>query len=73
MVDELQSTNFLLEFKILDVPLTGTNITYATNITTISTISAYPPLRMISVETTWQFIDGRLYTNTIATYRAPDA
>ena len=73
IVDELQSTNFLLEFKILDVPLTGTNITYATNITTISTISTVPPLRMISVETTWQFIDGKLYTNTIATYRAPDA
>jgi hypothetical protein len=73
VVDELQITNFLVEFKILDVPLTGTNIIYATNITTISTISAYPPLRMISVETTWQFIDGKVYTNSIATYRAPDA
>jgi hypothetical protein len=28
---------------------------------------------MISVETTWQFIDGKVYTNSIATYRAPDA
>lgn len=73
VVDQLQGTNFLLDFKILDVPLTGTNITYATNVTTISTISTYPPLRMISVETTWQFIDGKIYTNTIVTYRAPDA
>jgi type II secretory pathway pseudopilin PulG len=73
VVDDLQSTNFLLEFKVLDVPLTGTNITYATNVTTISTISTIPFLRMISVETTWQFIDGKVYTNVIATYRAPDA
>ena len=73
VVDDLTNSNFLLEFKILDVPLNGTNITYATNITTISTISAVPPLRMISVETTWQFINGKIYTNTIATYRAPDA
>jgi len=73
VVDDLTNSNFLLELKILDVPLNGTNITYATNITTISTISAVPPLRMISVETTWQFINGKIYTNTIATYRAPDA
>jgi type II secretory pathway pseudopilin PulG len=73
VVDDLQSTNFLIEVKVLDVPLNGTNITYATNITTISTISTVPPLRMISVETTWQFIDGKVYTNSIATYRAPDA
>jgi hypothetical protein len=30
-------------------------------------------LKMISVDAVWQFINGKLYTNTIATYRAPDA
>lgn len=69
---QLQNTNFVPEVRVLDVPLNGTNITYATNVTSISTISTYPPLRMISVETTWQF-NGKVYTNSIATYRAPDA
>jgi type II secretory pathway pseudopilin PulG len=73
VIDQLTNSNFALEFKVLDVPLNGTNYTYATNITTISTISAVPPLRMITVETTWQFINGRVYTNTVSTYRAPDA
>ena len=73
VVDELTNSYFLLEWKMLDVPLNGTNITYATNVTAISTIGTYPPLRMIKVETTWQFIDGKVYTNSIATYRAPDA
>lgn len=72
-VDELVSTNFPLVVSILDVPMSGSNYVYATNITTISTISTVPPLRMIQVETIWGFINGRAYTNSIATYRAPDA
>lgn len=72
-VDELVSTNFPLVVSILDVPMSGSNFVYATNITTISTISTVPPLRMIQVETVWGFINGRAYTNSIATYRAPDA
>lgn len=72
-VDELVSTNFPLVVSILDVPMSGSNFVYATNITTISTISTVPPLRMIQVETIWGFINGRAYTNSIATYRAPDA
>lgn len=72
-VDQLVSANFPTQVSILDVPMNGSNITYATNITTISTISAVPPLKMISVDAIWQFINGKLYTNSIATYRAPDA
>jgi hypothetical protein len=72
-VDQLVNSNFPVVVSILDVPMNGSNITYATNITTISTISTAPPLKMISVEAVWQFINGKLYTNTIATYRAPDA
>jgi hypothetical protein len=72
-VDQLVNSNFPVLVSILDVPMNGSNITYATNIITISTISTAPPLKMISVDAVWQFINGKLYTNTIATYRAPDA
>jgi len=73
VVDELNVTNFPASYSILDVPMTGSNVTYATNYTIISTISTVPPLRLISVESVWKFINGRFYTNSIATYRAPDA
>jgi prepilin-type N-terminal cleavage/methylation domain-containing protein len=72
-VDELVSGNFPTLVSILDVPMNGSNIVYATNFTTISTISTTPKLRMISVESVWGFINGRTYTNSIATCRAPDA
>ena len=58
--------------NVMDVPITGTNITYATNTWTISTISTNPyPLKMIRVDCTWQF-GSRVFTNTVATLRAPD-
>lgn len=72
-VDELVSTNFPTLVSMLDVPMSGSNMVYATNFTTISTISTAPQLRMIVVETVWGFINGRTYTNSIATCRAPDA
>jgi hypothetical protein len=72
-VDQLVSSNFPVVVSVLDVPMNSSNITYATNITTISTISTVPPLKQISVDAVWQFINGKLYTNSIATYRAPDA
>ena len=72
-VDELVSGNFPTLVSILDVPMNGSNIVYATNFTTISTLSTTPKLRMISVESVWGFINGRTYTNSIATCRAPDA
>jgi hypothetical protein len=73
-VDELVNSNFTMQVSVLDIPMTGSNIVYATNFTTITTISTTPPLKMISVETVWPFnLNGRLYTNSIFTYRAPDA
>lgn len=72
-VDELISSNFPTVISILDVPMSGSNFIYATNFTTISTISTAPQLRMIKVDSVWGFINGRLYTNSIATFRAPDA
>lgn len=74
VVDELVSANFPTLVSILDVPMNGTNVMYATNYTTISTISTVPPVRMIRVDTAWRFlINGRVYTNTIATCRASDS
>ena len=72
-VDQLQQTNFPVRAdEVLDVPSGRGQNLLATTRTTIRTISEHPPLRMIEVETTWQFGNRRRYTNTIATYRAPD-
>jgi len=71
--DELGSnTNWTSKPEILDLPMSGNNITYATNRVYITTISTKPPLRQIKVETTWTFMRRRVCTNSIVTYRAPD-
>lgn len=72
VVDELVATNFPAVIEVLDIPISKTNVVYATNVTTISTISTTPPLKMISVNCTWQFISGKVFTNIVVTYRAPD-
>lgn len=71
-VDELVSSNFPPLLGQLGIPVSGTNFTFATDYTTISDISSDPPLRMIQVDCVWQFTDGRMFTNTVVTYRAPD-
>jgi hypothetical protein len=71
-VDQVQASLFPIRWDILDIPFTKTNIVYATNRTTISTVSFTPPLRMIQVDCTWRFFDRGVYTNTVFTYRAPD-
>src|ERR1043165_389246 len=69
-VDELVSSNFPLTVLILDVPVVGTNIVYATNRTSIRTVSTSPPVKEIQVVCTWAFQRKRVYTNTLITYRA---
>ena len=73
-VDQLVATNFATQTIIMDIPVIGTNAAYATNLTTITAISAVPPLlRMIRVDCVWKFpTTGRVFTNTVATYRSPD-
>lgn len=56
--------------NVLDVPISGTNIVYATNVISVTTVTTNPPLKQIYVECTWRF-QKRLYTNSILTYRAP--
>lgn len=72
ITDELTASVFTNQVSILDVPVSGENITYATNFTTISTLSANPPLKMIRVDCVWPFKGQGLFTNTMITYRAPD-
>ncbi|HTG45521.1 MAG TPA: hypothetical protein VK633_13425, partial [Verrucomicrobiae bacterium] len=53
--DEVKGTNFPQLVEVLDVPISGTNIVYATNRTTITTVSSDPPLRMVKVECSWRY------------------
>jgi hypothetical protein len=71
-VDDLISANFPTTNDVLDIPISGTNVVYATNVTTISNISISPALKMIRVDCSWRFNTGRVFTNTIVTYRGPD-
>ena len=72
-VDELVQSKFPPRTnEVLDVP-TGRGQTLIANTRiTIRVISEVPPLKMIEVQTKWRFGNRGFYTNTIATYRAPD-
>jgi len=72
-VDEVVANNFpTVPTNVLDMPVSGTNMAYATNFTTISDVTngGYP-LKLIRVDCVWSFRE-RVFSNTIATYRAPD-
>lgn len=75
-VDELVPANFPQNVHVLDVPLVHGQSTFATNRVAIIQTSTNPPIRMIQVEVTWTFGTGnlgdRVYTNTVATFRAAD-
>ncbi len=71
-VDQLQGTNFPINVQILDIPMTRSNIVYATNVVTISDISSNPRLRMVRVDCTWPFFNRGNFSNTVVSYRAPD-
>jgi prepilin-type N-terminal cleavage/methylation domain-containing protein len=73
------STNYTLTIplgstNILDLPVSGTNVVWATNTATVTsyTNSAGPSYyETIQVQTTWVW-RGQSFTNTLMTYRAPD-
>lgn len=71
-VDQLWNSNFPSTTNILDIPISGTNIVYATNRINVRWITTNPPLKEISVVTTWRFMNRGVFTNTAVTYRAPD-
>lgn len=70
--DQLVASNFPPTIEVLDVPVRGNNSTFATNSVFITSVSANPPLKMIRVESVWSFHSLGLFTNSTATYRAPD-
>jgi Tfp pilus assembly protein PilV len=68
--DELVATNFPVKVDKLDIGTSLGVCTYATNTTTISTISTNPAVKMIQVDCTWSFPRKGLFTNSVYTYRA---
>ncbi len=72
VVDQVVNSNFPTVVQTLDVPGSSTRPVYATNVISISTVSTDPPLRMVRVDCSWTFLTGRLFTNSVVTYRAPD-
>jgi hypothetical protein len=71
-IDELVQTNFPVRVDILDIPISGTNVVYATSVTRIVTLSLNPPLKKIQVDCYWPFLARGRFTNSVMTYRAPD-
>jgi type II secretory pathway pseudopilin PulG len=75
--DDVISANFPVTNIIMDLPQTGTNIPYCTNITTITRITTNNiDMKLVKVEAIWFFRWSNkrtsMHTNTIMTYRAPD-
>ena len=71
-----QVTNMPAQTNLaLDLPTTGTNIFYATNYTTVGTVilktNTGMAVHFVRVDTVW-VTGNKVYTNTIATYRAPN-
>jgi prepilin-type N-terminal cleavage/methylation domain-containing protein len=71
-VDQVTSANFPEVNSVLDLPVSGTNSVTATIRTTITTVSANPPLKMVRVDCIWPYRNRGLFTNTITTYRAAE-
>jgi type II secretory pathway pseudopilin PulG len=71
-IDELVSSNFPPQIEEIYTPMGGSNLTYCTNLVAISLIRAKPPVKLIRVECHWQFINRRLFTNSLMLYRSYD-
>src|SRR5579883_1356321 len=69
-IDQLVSSNFPTKIYVLDVGTSVGPTTYSTNVTTISTLSTNPPLKVVRVDCTWFYPRKGLFTNTVFTYRA---
>lgn len=71
-IDLLTTNQFpTTESVMVDLPVSGTNVISVTARTTITTISVNPPVKMVEVECSWPFLNGRMYTNKVVTYRSP--
>ena len=65
-------TNLTQITNVLDVLSAGSNVVWATNFLSITTLSTNPPVKMIKVSCVWRFMNNKLFTNTVVTYRCPD-
>lgn len=73
VIDQVVASNFPNQTVSLDLSGSGSSVTYATNIATITVISTNPPLKRVRVDCVWTFgTSSQLMTNTIETCRAPD-
>lgn len=70
VIDQMPPTNFAT-VEPLDVPVSGIAV-LATNYHAITQVSASPPLRQLRVDCVWMFGTRGPYTNSVATFRAPD-
>jgi hypothetical protein len=70
-VDYLVATNFPNKVVTLDLTGTGSGVTLATLVTTISQISTSPAIKKIHVDCIWQ-ANNKLITNSVETCRSPD-
>jgi Tfp pilus assembly protein PilV len=72
-VDEVVTSNFPPVVSVLDVPRSGTNIVYATNFFSITTVSTNPLLKLIRIDCVYRFMNRGLFTNTMVSYRATES
>jgi type II secretory pathway pseudopilin PulG len=73
-VDQLVAANFPPQTNMLDLPVSGTNVVWATNFFTIATSASMPNVKCLRVDCVWRWpIRAALFTNTIVTYRGPDS
>ncbi len=71
-VDLVTEANFPTTNSVLDLPVSGSNVVTATIYTTIKSVSANPPLKLVRVDCVWPYRERGFFTNTIATYRSPE-
>ena len=71
-VDRVIQANFPPVTNVLDVPISGSNIVFGVVTTTITNISANPPLKMVRVDCVWKFTTHGWFTNTVTSYRSSD-
>lgn len=71
-IDDLVASNFPAQIEEIYTPMGGSNITYCTNLVSISVVRAKPPVKLVRVECHWRFINDRLFTNSLMLYRACD-
>ena len=69
--DELVRANFPDSTVELALPGAGGAVALATNVTTITTLSIDPPIRMIRVDSSWSILSLGTFTNTVTTFRSP--